>query len=160
MSQKNETLYSLYYYLHLCQVLTDFKNSFTGSLCGKFANKLIVKDFTTLQACRYTTLLNISNSHWVQSWQRQMMRAHWEERYVAVVDELLLSCRTAVVRIIFSLLGLSWFEETPAEDLTELKRSVMQDSAVQNSRWMIFIFVWFADKNLFTLKVKRLKLCI
>jgi len=54
MSQKYATIYFCPY---IRQILTDFKNSFTGTLCGQFAmNKVIIKYPTTPELRRYTTL--------------------------------------------------------------------------------------------------------
>jgi len=50
VSQKNETLHSC---SQLRQILTDFQNSFTRQ---DICNKAIIKDSTTPQMRRYTTL--------------------------------------------------------------------------------------------------------
>jgi len=50
-----------YFCPYLRHIWTDFKNSFTGTLCGKFA--IVIINFpTTSKLCCYTTLWNINVS--------------------------------------------------------------------------------------------------
>jgi len=51
----------LYFYLQLCQMLTDFPHSFADRLSSKFvAKRVIIKYPTTPQRRRYTTLWNVN----------------------------------------------------------------------------------------------------
>jgi len=68
----------LYFCLCLCQMLTNFKNSFTIRLNSKFCNKQTIKYPTTPQMRRYTTLRNVCARKWPCS------RGEWSK----------LSCKT------------------------------------------------------------------
>jgi len=46
-------------------MLAYFQDFFTNTLCSKFAIQLMIKDPTTHQTCRYTTLWNIVSLEWV-----------------------------------------------------------------------------------------------
>ena len=71
--KKRETPYSS---SHLRQIFTDFKNSFTATICRKFAIKPPLK--IPPHPLHYLVKYKFSKSHRLQS-QRQIMRAHTKE---------------------------------------------------------------------------------
>ena len=69
-----------YFCPYLRQILTDFKNSFTGAFCGKFAIKWLLVVPNTPKLRRYTTLWNINVSKTNNSWNQFVHTATFRTR--------------------------------------------------------------------------------